>query len=338
MAHDGTPDRVPPDQSVSVLAASLAPAVLDAIIEDSRAEAASILRERLSTALVEEVERLVASRYSPGRSPEVCDVRVGADSAVRPGAGWYVYGITWATAPLPVLQGVDGGCTQRVVVDDLAAVVSAIDGRSQWSLGPAGDLDSDLLAPRTREHARVLQTMLDNGAVLPLRFGVRYPGLTEVKGFLRENRAALEETLHRVEGQSEWGLVVAWDTTPDTECESESDHERDLVRHLQRGAVREDAERRARRAALSIHDELALIASDSVVHPIFTFRRNATGGRCPLLKASYLLPEEQADDFRRAEKSALARDGRDLGLTADLTGPWPPYSFSELLGDPVGNA
>lgn len=304
--------------------------MLDAIIEDSRAEAASILRERLSTALVEEVQRLVNSRQSTDGLAEVCDVRSAAVSGMRPPAGWYVYGITWATAPLLVLEGVDGGCIQRVVVDDLAAVVSAIEPKFPRSPGSRGEVDSDFLAPRTGEHARVLQTMVENGAVLPFHFGVIYPGLTEVKGFLRENRAPLREALHRVEGQSEWDLAVTWDATPVDEHEAGPDHERDLVRHLQRGAVREDAERRARRAALSIHDELALIASDSVVHPTFTFRTHAKGGKCALLKASYLLPEDQVDDFRRAEQSAVARGSGDLRLTAELTGPWPPYSFSEL--------
>lgn len=336
MTRHRAPERAPRDRSWDELAASLAPAVLDEIVEESRAEAASILREKLTGALIEEVQRLAVSRYSSDMPPEVCDVRSGAASESRGGAGWYVYGVSWSKAHLPVLEGVDGGCIQRVVVDDLAAVASAIEPRSPWGLGPDGDIDLEALAPRAQEHARVLESMLENGAVLPFRFGVMYPGLTEVKRFLRENCVALRETLHRVEGQSEWGLVIALESSPAAERVVEPDAGRDyLVRRLQERAVKEDAGRRARRAALCVHDELALMASDSVVHPVSTVGGKRPENRCPLLKASYLVPADQVEDFRRAAESALTRAGGDLGLMGDLTGPWPPYNFSEFVKDPV---
>ena len=44
------------------LASELAPAVLDQVMEESRAEAAAILRAGLTDALVEAVQRLMAPR------------------------------------------------------------------------------------------------------------------------------------------------------------------------------------------------------------------------------------------------------------------------------------
>jgi hypothetical protein len=341
----GEPEGVPLDRYWERFAAAIAPGVLDAVIEESRVEAASILRARLTRALVEEAERLVASRCPrdgarAGPGPQT-ETATEAESE----AGWYVYGVTWSAVPLRIANGVGGSALQQVIAGDLAAVVSPIEERSSWGIGSDGDVDLSALAPRAHEHAEVLEAMLRGGSVLPFRFGVMYTSLAEVEGFLREESDALMVTLRRLENRYEWGLVLEQKGSvaeePSAALSGASDTDgpqagRDyLTQRSRRQALAEDAGRRARHAAHCVHDELAAIASDSVVHSVSPSRRKGVSGKRRLFKASYLVDRDRSEGFRLAAEAALIRIDGDLAISGELTGPWPPYNFSELLKDPL---
>ena len=68
-------------------------------------------------------------------------------------------------------------------------------------------------------------------------------------------------------------------------------------------------------------------------------RRNPSPGpppdhraRWPLLHAAYLLSTERAGEFDQIVRALTAQND---ALRADVTGPWPPYSFAESAGSPV---
>ena len=187
--------------------------------------------------------------------------------------------------------------------------------------------------------------MLDNGAILPFRFGVMYPALTDVVTFLRDDAEALRSALRRLDGMEEWGLVIEWQRVPPgrkgsgrtgAPAAGPGSGQDYLVRRLHQQAVDQDSRRRAHIAAQSVHEELARIAAGSVVHAASSSRGEGADGRHRLLKASYLLPRDRVDDFRLAAERALATADGDLGVTGDLSGPWPPYNFSELVEEPAG--
>ena len=54
-----------------------------------------------------------------------------------------------------------------------------------------------------------------------------------------------------------------------------------------------------------------------------------------VLKASYLVERAAGDRFRAAIVSALETAG-DAGVAGDLTGPWPPYNFTDLRLEGAG--
>lgn len=340
MKRNGTPVGGHSQASWRDLAAQLAPDLLDQVIEECRAEAASILRAKLTRALVDATEDLVTSRAPRGHEIVLPERVVDAAS------GWYVYGITSSSAPATGFHGVGGIPTEQVVMEDLAAVVSPIDADSPWGLGSDGDVDLDALAPKAHAHAAVLEAMLETGPVLPFRFGVMYPSLEAVENFLREEGAALRATLGRLENRIEWGLSLQWNghakgepwgASPDVVDLGGAEEGRAyLTGRLRKEAADEEAGRRARHAAIGVHDQLAAIAVDCVVHPHSSSRgkrgKKSEGGR-PLFKASYLVQREQVDAFRLAAETALLGADADLGISGELTGPWPAYNFSELSKD-----
>ncbi|MEO6089800.1 MAG: GvpL/GvpF family gas vesicle protein, partial [Umezawaea sp.] len=77
------------------------------------------------------------------------------------------------------------------------------------------------------------------------------------------------------------------------------------------------AAQRARDEAESLHQSLAAIATDTTC-------RERMGDH--LLDAAYLVAESEEDRFH-AEADRCAADS---DLLVEVTGPWPPYSFTKV--------
>jgi hypothetical protein len=69
------------------------------------------------------------------------------------------------------------------------------------------------------------------------------------------------------------------------------------------------------RAAMALHEPLAMLARAAVIQPGWE-----------LLRAAYLVERGSVRDFT-ARVDTLQREHPELALLC--TGPWPPYSFTE---------
>lgn len=319
---------------LDALAAEEAPAVLQQAMEEGRQQVVAELKDRFAAALRDQMTRLAPGHHTP--APPLAPVTARhtytqpspADpEEIPPATGWYIYGLTWTDAAgnLAMGSGVAGFPIQVVTEGDVTAVVSPIDHRGPWGVDGAGQLDLEQLAPRAREHEEVLEEMLELGPVLPMRFGVMYPSLDQVTASMREQSAELQEALSRLEGHAEWSLVLERRLKTGSSVHPRSGH--DYLNHRldERRATR-TADDEGRRAARAVHERLATIATGSVTQAPSRSRR----GTVQILRASYLLDRSKLTEFRRSADTALTEAPADLGLTGELTGPWPAYSFSEL--------
>ena len=319
------------DDAIRRQAAECAPDLLRQVLADARQEAAEILRAKLSAAMVEEVERLMADRGSP-----VVPLRRETPHV----SGWYVYGITRleTATGLDIGSGVDGAPVEVVPVGDLAAVVSPLTGTSGWEIEGSGDAAIEALAPRARAHEAVLEHMMDRGAVLPLRFGVLYPDVERLRSLLDDRADSFRHALVALDGHGEWGLTITAQAEAaeadglDRAVKAVADGRDYLSR---RRAERQAAEARSSRladAGSGIHDRLQAICTAATVHQ---------GGGAPgrsgqvVLRGSYLVRTDAADAFRLACEQLLLESPSELALTGDLSGPWPPYHFCDVSLDEV---
>jgi hypothetical protein len=300
----------------------------------SRRQAVEIISARLTAFLVDSMDRLLGS--TSGRPEESAEV-IPISDAPGSRSGWYVYGITWESAArkLEGASGVEDAAIQVVTGGDLAAVVSPLSASAQWGVDAAGEVDLDRLAPRARRHEWVLEQMLEEGAVLPLRFGVMYPDLDRLRRSLGARASELASALRRLENQREWGLTVeAGDqpvtasTGPVTAAAGPASSGRGYLagRRVEREAAEARDEELAR-VADGIHRALCGVAADAVVHaPASLPDRRAR----VVLRASYLVPAPSEAEFRQRAEAALKGARSDLRLVGDLTGPWPPYHFCDV--------
>ena len=148
-----------------------------------------------------------------------------------------------------------------------------------------------------RHHDVVLEAFR-HGAVLPLRFATMLPDDEAAQQLLRTCHDEAVVNLAALAGHREWGVRIRRPDTAPADGISGTDYL----------ALR----RRERGGGDQVHRQLAHHASRTAVRQPGEFS----------LDAVYLVAESAEDEF-------LAAVDRIVG-SVQLTGPWPPYSFSEL--------
>jgi hypothetical protein len=173
--------------------------------------------------------------------------------------------------------------------------------------------------------------------VAPLRLVTIYSDDDSVRRHLGEHAAELTAALDRVEGRGEWSVKVfaaASDAEPAPATTgavaSTGAEEKPGAAYLRR--KRDQAERRrasseqAAAAARAVDERLA--AASVAARRLAPQDPRLTGRSEPMvLNAAYLVPDQEADGFNGVVAELRAEHP---GVTVEVAGPWPPYSFATL--------
>jgi Gas vesicle synthesis protein GvpL/GvpF len=159
-------------------------------------------------------------------------------------------------------------------------------------------------------HERVVERLMADRTVLPMRFGSRVADEAALRRVLAEGEANYVAALARVAGRVELGVrAVARNGEPEPQPVAATG--RDYVLAKLRG------DRRAEGAAAALHAPLAALAADA--------RRQPPRGSDELLRGAYLVERPAVGRFRAAVERLQAAHPEAAIL---CTGPWPPYSFA----------
>jgi hypothetical protein len=162
-------------------------------------------------------------------------------------------------------------------------------------------------------HERVIETLMAERAVLPMRFGTRFPDPGGVRAALAAREELLLDALDRVRGRVELAVRAI---QPAAEAEGASAPAAAPAAATGREYVR--ARLRTRRSGASLHEPLAALAVD--------VRRWPELAPGEVLRASYLVEQPAVPEFRSTVER-LQRQHPEAALLC--TGPWPAYSFME---------
>jgi gas vesicle protein GvpL/GvpF len=245
---------------------------------------------------------------------------------------WYVYGIVAADAGDDLTRGVRGvGSDVRIVQHgSLAAIVSEV---------PLDEFGEDVLPERlndrawleskARAHEDVLQAFAGSTAVVPLRFGAIYRDRADVAALLAERGDAFAGSLERVRGHVELG-VKGWadrarlTAGPETGAVATTSGRSYLEQRLQAREAAAHAGAQLSEIVHAAHERLLALAADGVANR--PQPRELTGRADEMvLNAAYLVAEGDGSFAREVER--LDAEGRALGISFELTGPWPPHNF-----------
>lgn len=195
----------------------------------------------------------------------------------------------------------------------IGAVVGSVDDAvfGQKSLT---SLLTDLTSVETvgRAHHKVIASTASAGPVVPLRLATTYPDDATIRTLLAARRAELTEMLQDFTGRQEWGVKV----------------------YVEPLAV-------AARPACETGREWRWVTAEAWVEKIgqalsaiaVATRRHPSPDPVPgdqagwlALHGAYLLSAERSAEFGEIVQALAAEHD---ALRADVTGPWPPYSFAD---------
>jgi hypothetical protein len=248
--------------------------------------------------------------------------------AARPGdraAGQvvWVYAVTFDLDPdrLLGLAGVGGEPVRTVTETGLSAVVGSVDAAAFGETSLPGLLaDPASIETVGRAHHDVVARIASGGSVVPLRLATIYRDDLTVRALLAERYAELTFLLQSFEGTEEWGVKVHMESRPGSSGDDPYAGSSSGPDGL---PVRQPRWQQAEACADKIDRALNGIAIATRRHPAPYPQFDDIEGWL-VLNSVYLLDTERAAEFgglvqRLTEEHA--------GLRADVTGPWPPYSF-----------
>ncbi|MGR4878054.1 GvpL/GvpF family gas vesicle protein [Streptomyces sp. LARHCF249] len=195
--------------------------------------------------------------------------------------------------------------------------------------------DLNWLEEVARTHHDVVQAVAAHAPVLPLRMATVYQDDHRARQALTDQHHTFTQRLDQLHAQTEYGVKIYLDPTthgpqPPTGAETPtapqppaSPGKAYLEARRAQHHVREAVHRQAQQAAEAIEAIAARHTTQRVRHA--PQRGALTGPQENVLNDAYLIPDDQADQFRSAI-AAAARRFPDVRI--EVTGPWAPYSFA----------
>jgi len=255
--------------------------------------------------------------------------------------GAWAYAIAEHADPAPVrdLTGVGGGPVRVLEAAGLAAVSETVRLDEFGEAALRRNLeDLDWLDGVARAHHRVIDAVARQGPVVPMRLATVYRTQASLADALQQHGADFRQALRRIGTRKEWGVKVysaaaagpggprrgpAAAPAPGTGGATGTGAAY-LRRRRDQLAAAKDTKRAAMASTQSVHHTLSRLAAETRLHP--PQAPQLTGSETPmLLNAAYLLEDSGSDSFGAAV-AALTRE--HPGIRLELTGPWPPYSFT----------
>ena len=224
------------------------------------------------------------------------------------------------------IKGLNGGAVYTLAYKDISAAVSDIE-KDDLKVNEACALS----------YGRIIESIMEGCALLPMRFGTLVKGDREVIGLLEECYDKFTVNLRQVRGKSEYGLKVFWDVEKINlqlmvpggkedlkgldRLKGDSPYKGYLLGKLKEHKLEEALVKKAQGIIEDIHKPLAELSF------LNKFKKMTT--QKIILDAVYLVEKEKKDVFVRGFKE-LSERRQDLKFL--LTGPWPPYNFVESSG------
>ncbi|WP_224270100.1 GvpL/GvpF family gas vesicle protein [Haloprofundus salinisoli] len=195
----------------------------------------------------------------------------------------YAYGVTNDGSFEVDLTGVDNA-TPVYTVDyrRYSAIVSDIE-----------TMEPEQTDENARLHDDVLQTLIEDRTVVPMRFGMTFKNGRALKGVLRGGQRAFRRALMNVDGKVELGVKLVTEEGVDVDRE----------------AVRKD-----------VTERLGEVSDERAENDLFSDRL--------VVNDSYLVAHEDREAFN--EVMGDLTEAYEGELKVQYTGPWAPYNFVDI--------
>lgn len=227
--------------------------------------------------------------------------------------------------------------------DGVTAVMSMVDVHD--FIGPGGESnlqDIEWIGPRAYRHQTVIETAMRESPVLPASFGTLYTSERNLTRLMAAHRETIIQFFGRISDKQEWsvkGYVNQKNAVRNIAVELLADAAGDLAdlpagaRYFKEKQIQAEAKTRldgwVNHSRLMLADMLEPIAVDINERKIMS--REASGKDLDMVLNWAALIHEDAIRAFRDEVDRVNSDQGFRGLTLEMSGPWPPYSFCPTL-------
>ncbi len=237
----------------------------------------------------------------------------------------------------------DGTPVSTVDFANICAVVSEVPLNEYCDESAQGNLqDLAWLGPRALRHAEIIEAVRSCSPVLPSRFGTLFSSVESLQHLVETNSSIIDSFLDTVSGKDEWSVKILSSRASMVEKlfaerlarQSEALEEMNPgLRYFKERQIRTAAEKEV---GARLRDVLASCAADLGRCSIRCRQRKILGSQeegepARVANWAFLVDREAEEDFRNRIDRANAEHNQ-IGLAIEVSGPWPPYSFTPALG------
>jgi hypothetical protein len=197
--------------------------------------------------------------------------------------------------------------------------------------------DPDWVGPRIIQHEEVIETVMAGSSVVPARFGTIFSTSENLKCFLHRNQKRIMDFLDDISGKSEWAVKGILDRNLARKKIASEIIQKEYAllsvlsagkRYFEEKKISSQAD-----AALKIWlgETFSKVCNDFQHHASRFCERKAQSQKENnadiVINWAYLV---SLGSFKEFEKQVIEESSiyKKNGLTFQLSGPWPPYSFS----------
>jgi len=257
----------------------------------------------------------------------------------------YTYGIIDSNATIGIggpISGLEGTPVYNLCYRDIGAVVSKL-------INPVKEINKDDVL----KHEEVVERLMDNFTVLPVRFFTTFNQEEEVLIMLKEYYQDFKENLDRLRNKVEFGIRVIWASetiknriieaakkfNPSITLKIDGERSRTINANVtipdnspgknfakekfENYKIDKEFSEEADRCIAFLDDFFSRFVAEKKLEKLKTDNL--------LLNAYYLVEKEKEVDFKEAFERAKNTPG-DLKYL--FSGPWPPYNFINLSKRP----
>ena len=222
---------------------------------------------------------------------------------------------------------------------DLCAVVGEVP--LEDFCGPAAELRMQELAwvgPRALRHEAVVEQVMRQSPVLPVRFGTLFSSQESLVEFLTTHRTRISQFLERVTGREEWAmrgllhrkqageaLISARLRAGEAQLAILPPGTRYFQEQRIRAAVEKELGLWLKETCRQVANDLMTQASDSRECQVVPLESSQSGTEV-VVNWAFLLPRDAIPAFR-LRVDQVNDNLASRGLVFELSGPWPPYRF-----------
>lgn len=256
---------------------------------------------------------------------------------------WYLYGIVphgeneWdIDRDLPGISAESG--VQIVISGNLGAVVSRVP-LSQFGEAVLEEKVQDLhwLEEKVRLHQELLQQIMKERTIIPMKFGTIFQSQERLRDILGEQREHFQALLKNLSGHEEWGVKGYYRQEELHEYLKSREYSPKLrqgstglgMAYMLRKKFEQEMDSRAADYSRQIGEEAYGRLSGHSVRSTLNklLNRNVTGREEELFFNGAFLVAKTSQESLLHTVEKFNGEFSNQGIFMEVSGPWPPYSF-----------